>query len=62
MIYSIHSTDLDGRIIYITSDNKVTCIDKNSAFQSWLRENQGNLPSDIQDKIDAGELTIQDAD
>jgi len=31
-------------------------------FQQWLRDNQDNLPADIQAKVEAGELTIQDAD
>tara|TARA_R110000787_G_scaffold181742_3_gene293802 strand:+ start:588 stop:773 length:186 start_codon:yes stop_codon:yes gene_type:complete len=61
MTYSVHST-IEDKIIYITSNNKVTCIDTNPEFQSWLRDNQDTLPDDIQAKIDAGELTIADAD
>jgi|DEB0MinimDraft_6_1074348.scaffolds.fasta_scaffold427846_1 hypothetical protein len=61
MTYSVHST-IEDKIIYITSNNKVTCIDTNPEFQSWLRDNQDTLSDDIQAKIDAGELTIQDAD
>ena len=61
MTYSVHST-IEDKIIYITSNNKVTCIDTNPEFQSWLRDNQDTLPDDIQAKIDAGTLTIEDAD
>ena len=61
MTYSVHST-IEDKIIYITSNNKVTCIDTNPEFQSWLRDNQDTLSDDIQAKIDAGELNIQDAD
>ena len=41
---------------------KRSCIDIDVVFQEWLRDNKDNLPDDIQAKIDAGELTIQDAD
>ena len=41
---------------------RLTCVQEYSPFQEWLRDNQGNLPNDIQDKIDGGTLTIQDAD
>ena len=61
MTYSVHST-IEDKIIYITSNNKVTCIDTNPEFQSWLRDNQDTLPDDIQAKIDAGTLTIEEAD
>tara|TARA_R110002050_G_C8599564_1_gene485403 strand:- start:13 stop:198 length:186 start_codon:yes stop_codon:yes gene_type:complete len=61
MTYSVHTT-IEDKIIYITSNNKVTCIDTNPEFQSWLRDNQDTLPDDIQAKITAGELTIADAD
>jgi hypothetical protein len=61
MTYSVHTT-IEDKIIYITSNNKVTCIDTNPEFQAWLRANKDSLPDDIQAKIDAGELTIADAD
>ena len=44
-------TDADGKV-------RFTCLAENSEFQSWLKENKDNLPSDIQKKIDDGELTI----
>ena len=39
-----------------------SCFAEYEPFQQWLRDNQDNLPADIQAKVDAGELTIQDAD
>ena len=41
---------------------RLTCNQDNREFQAWLRDNQDNLPDDIQAKIDAGELTIEEAD
>jgi hypothetical protein len=62
MSYSVsHITDLN-EIVYINSDGTRSCISRDSEFQQWLRDNQDNLPDDIQAKIDAGELTIADAD
>ena len=48
----------------VDNDDKIRlhATDKYPPFQSWLRANRSSLPSDIQAKIDAGELTIQDAD
>ena len=46
-------TDADGKV-------RFTCLAENPEFQSWLKENKDNLPSDIQKKIDDGELTIAD--
>ena len=43
-------------IIY--SDGKRSCIGIDELFQNWLKENKDNLPSDIQKKIDDGELII----
>ena len=62
MTYSVlHTTDL-GEIVYEKDDNTRSCIGIDPEFQTWLRANKDSLPSDIQAKIDAGELTIQDAD
>jgi len=59
MSYSfLHSAE--GIDIY--GDGARSCISRDSVFQQWLRNNQDNLPDDIQAKIDAGELTIADAD
>ena len=59
MSYSIVDT-AEGVTIY--GDGKRSCIDIDVVFQRWLRDNKDNLPDDIQAKIDADELTIQDAD
>lgn len=40
----------------------LTCNQGNKEFQAWLLANKDSLPDDIQAKIDAGELTIADAD
>ena len=67
--YSLVADDLptsNPQNIYGRTDDdglmRVTCSDKNPEFQQWLRDNQDNLPADIQAKVEAGELTIQDAD
>ena len=46
----------------IDSDNivRITCNDQNEEFQKWLFENQDNLPTDIQAKVDSGDLVITD--
>ena len=59
MSYSIVDT-VDGEVIY--GEGKRSCIGIDVVFQEWLRDNRDNLPDDIQAKIDAGELTIADAD
>ena len=59
MSYSIVDT-AEGVTIY--GDGKRSCIGIDVVFQEWLRNNRDNLPDDIQAKIDADELTIQDAD
>ena len=55
----------DGTQMYakVDTDDKIRlhATDEYQPFQSWLRANRDNLPSDIQAKIDAGELTIADA-
>jgi len=61
MSYSVLNTD-GFEPIYISSDNKRTCIGIDSVLQEWLRANEDTLPSDIQAQVDAGTLTIADAD
>ena len=61
MSYSVLNTD-GSEPIYISSDNKRTCIVIDSVLQEWLRANEDTLPSDIQAQVDAGTLTIADAD
>ena len=61
MSYLVLNTDGD-QPIYISSDNKRTCIGVDFVLQEWLRNNKDNLPSDIQTQVDAGTLTIAAAD
>ena len=51
----------EERNIYANDEGR-SCIGIDNEFQSWLRLNKDNLPSDIQEKVDAGELTIEPAD
>ena len=60
MSYSIVDTNNMGEAIY--GDGQRSCIGIDKEFQQWLRDNADNLPADIQAKVEAGELTIQDAD
>ena len=62
MSYSVLGKTSTNEITYISSDNKRTCIGIDNIFQDWLRANKDSLPDDIQAKIDAGKLTIADAD
>ena len=62
MSYSVHSTTVDNEVIYTKDDNTRSCIGIDREFQDWLRANKDSLPNDIQAKIDAGTLTIEDAD
>ena len=39
-----------------------SCFENHAPFQQWLRDNQDNLPADIQAKVESGELTIEPAD
>ena len=48
-------TDADGKV-------RVSCIAENPEFQTWLRANKDDLPSDIKAKVDDGTLTIAAAD
>jgi len=59
MSYLVLDTE-EGVVIY--SDGARSCIGIDTEFQAWLRENKDSLPNDIQAKIDAGTLTIADAD
>jgi len=61
MSYSVLNTD-GSEPIYISSDSKRTCIGIDSVLQEWLRGNTDTLPNDIQAQVDAGTLTIADAD
>tara|TARA_E500000081_G_scaffold153017_1_gene186483 strand:+ start:1083 stop:1271 length:189 start_codon:yes stop_codon:yes gene_type:complete len=62
MSYSVHSTTMDNEVVYKKDDNTRSCIGVDPEFQAWLLANKDSLPDDIQAKIDAGELTIADAD
>ena len=59
MSYSFRRA-FEGVDIY--GDGARSCISIDPEFQTWLRANKDSLPDDIQAKIDAGELTIEDAD
>jgi len=60
MSYSVLGKTSMNENLYISGDNKRTCIGIDNIFQDWLRANKDSLPSDIQAKVDAGELTIVD--
>lgn len=62
MSYSVSHTNDLNEVVYINADGTRSCIGIDPRFQQWLRNNQNDLPDDIQAKIDAGTLTIQDAD
>jgi hypothetical protein len=66
MSYSIMKTTEDNEVIYQRADDdglvRRTCLSVDPEFQAWLLANKDSLPDDIQAKIDAGELTIADAD
>tara|TARA_R100000544_G_scaffold34259_1_gene20988 strand:- start:508 stop:696 length:189 start_codon:yes stop_codon:yes gene_type:complete len=62
MSYSVLGKTSTNQNLYISDDNKRTCIGIDSIFQDWLRDNKDSLPDDIQAKVDAGTLTIADAD
>lgn len=66
MSYSFMKTNDDGDLIYQRTDDdglvRRTCLSVDPEFQAWLRANKDSLPDDIQAKVDAGELTIEDAD
>ena len=60
MIYRFLHTYCDSDIYANDEGRSFVKIDKE--FQVWLKENEDDLPDDIQTKIDAGELTIEPAD
>ena len=60
MSYTVLETPDKDVTIY--SNGSHSCIGIDPEFQAWLRKNKDSLPDDIQAKIDAGELTIADAD
>ena len=66
MSYSFMKTNDDGDLIYQRTDDdglvRRTCLSVDPEFQAWLRANKDSLPDDIQAKVEAGELTIADAD
>ena len=57
MSYSVLSTD-GYEPIYISSDNKRSCIGIDPVLQEWLWENKDGLPNDIQAQVAAGTLTL----
>ena len=59
MTYSVIKTT-EENVIYGTTNR--SCFGHDKEFQQWLRDNQDNLPADIQAKVDEGTLTIQPAD
>ena len=59
MSYSVITTS-EGIEVY--GNGQRSCVGHDKEFQQWLRDNQDNLPADIQAKVDEGTLTIQDAD
>ena len=55
----------DGKTVFIrtlANNSQQCCLAEDKQFQQWLRDNEDNLPSDIQAKIDDGTLTIEEAD
>ena len=59
MSYSVITTS-EGIEVY--GNGQRSCIGIDKEFQQWLRDNADNLPADIQAKVEAGELVIQEAD
>ena len=65
MTWAIHKTnETAGQTIYIKKEgNKIfSGTSEDSAFQSWLRVNKDNLPTEIDKQVKEGTLTIKDAD
>jgi hypothetical protein len=50
MIYKIHSTNIDGQVIYARIDDdglcRLTCTADYPEFQAWLEEGGQPLPAD----------------
>ena len=65
MSYDFYNTIL-GIDVYKRVDDdgvlRVTCAAHDPSFQDWLRANKDSLPSGIQSKVDAGTLTLEEAD
>jgi len=59
MSYSVIATS-EGIEVY--GNGQRSCVGHDKEFQQWLRDNADNLPADIQAKVEAGELVIQEAD
>ena len=61
-IYKTNETTVQN--IYIKTEcNKIfSGTSEDSAFQSWLRVNKDNLPTEIDKQVKAGARTITDAD
>ena len=65
MTWAIYKTnETTGQTIYIkTEGNKIfSGTSEDSAFQSWLRVNKDNLPTEIDKQVKEGTLIIKDAD
>ena len=65
MTWAIHKThETTGQTIYVKKEgNKIfSGTSEDSAFQSWLRANKDNLPTEIDKQVKEGKLTIKDAD
>ena len=59
MTYKIVNVTEEGRAVY--GNGQRSCFDIDAEFQQWLRDNQDNLPADIQAKVEAGTLVIAEA-
>jgi hypothetical protein len=50
MIFKIHSTNMDGQVIYARIDDdglcRLTCTEDYPEFQAWLAEGNEPLPAD----------------
>ena len=65
MTLAIHKTnEITGQTIYVKKEgNKIfSGTNEDRAFQSWLRANKDNLPTEIDKQVKEGTLTIKDAD
>ena len=65
MTWAIHKTNkITGQTIYVEIEgNKIfSGTSEDSAFQSWLRANKDNLPTEIDKQVKESTLTIKDAD
>jgi len=59
-MYTVLNTTEEGNVVY--GNGQRSCFGYDKTFQQWLRDNQDNLPTDIQAKVEAGELTIEPAE